>query len=155
MKEENLVFRQTPWDIGRFLRGWQMEVPKEHSHGAGHRALLKEVEPQIYDKLEEEIEALNGVKFQLALKVQLRKDNPDGSEECTDHLLRHKQEAILQKSEIKGALSFPKDPRKTREKDTERVRLGVRSGTDPLARHCQISASSGRVLHPTSSSCKV
>ena len=48
--------------------------------------------------------ALNGIKFQLALKVQLRKDNPDGSEEYTDPVLRHKQEALLQGNEIKGAL---------------------------------------------------
>ena len=48
--------------------------------------------------------ALNGIKFQLALNVQLRKDNPDGSEEYTDPVLRHKQEALLQGSEIKGAL---------------------------------------------------
>ena len=57
--------------------------------------------PQIRAKLEREIKALGGVKFQLALKVQLRKDNPDGSEEYTDPVLRHKQEAILQNSEIK------------------------------------------------------
>ena len=44
---------------------------------------LQEVEPRIHDKLDEEILALNGVKFQLALKVQLRKDNPEGSEEYT------------------------------------------------------------------------
>ena len=58
----------------------------------------------------EELKQLRGIKFQLALKVQLRKDNPDGSEEYTDPVLRHKQEAILQKSEIKGALNqaFPR-----------------------------------------------
>ena len=65
---------------------------------------------QIQAKLEEEIKALNGIKFQLALKVQLRKDNSDGSEEYTDPVLRHKQEAILQNSEIEGALNqaFPR-----------------------------------------------
>ena len=49
------------------------------------------------------------VGFLLALKVQLRKDNLDGSEEYTDPVLRHKQGAILQNSEIKGALNqaFP------------------------------------------------
>ena len=66
---------------------------------------MQEVEPQIHDKLEEEILALNGVKFQLALKVQLRKDNPDGSEEYTDHVLRHMQEALLQASEINEDLN--------------------------------------------------
>ena len=50
------------------------------------------------------------MKFQLALKVDLVKVNPDGSEEYTDPILRHKQEAVLQKSEIKAALqqAFPR-----------------------------------------------
>ena len=52
--------------------------------GADPRAFLDGVRPQIRAKLQEEIKALNGIKFQLALKVQLRKDNPDGSEEYTD-----------------------------------------------------------------------
>ena len=77
--------------------------PQDTPHGADPRAFLEEVEPRIHDKLEEEIKALGGVKFQLALKVNLRKDNPDGSEEYTDPVLRHKQEALLQASEIKEA----------------------------------------------------
>ena len=84
-------------------------------HGADPRAFSEGVRPQIWAKLEEEIKALNGIKFQLALKVQLRKDNPDGSEEYTDPVLRHKQEAILQNSEIRwggGAQSsFPHESR--------------------------------------------
>ena len=72
-----LVFRRTRWVIGSFLRGRQMNVPQGHPHGADPRAFLEGVRPQIRDKLEEEIKALNGIKFQLALKVQLRKDNPD------------------------------------------------------------------------------
>ena len=98
-----LVFRRTRWVIGSFLRGWQMDVPQGHPHGADPRAFLEEVRLQIWAKLEEEIK--NGIKFQLAPKVQLRKDNPDGSEEYTDPVLRHKQEAILQNSEIEGALN--------------------------------------------------
>ena len=61
-----------------------MDIPEGHSSGIDVRAFMQEVEPQIHGKLEEEILALNGVKFQLAPKVQLRKDNPDGSEEYTD-----------------------------------------------------------------------
>ena len=74
------------------------------------QGFLEEVEPLIHDKLEEEIKALNGVKFQLALKVRLHQDSPDGSEEYTDPVLRHKQEALLQNNEIEGALdqAFPK-----------------------------------------------
>ena len=62
-------------------------------------------------KLKEELKALNGgLKFQLALKVDLQKANPDGGEEYTDPVLRHKQEAILQKGDIKAALhqAFPR-----------------------------------------------
>ena len=106
---EELTFRQTPWALGNFLRGWQMDVPQ--GQGADPRAFLESVEPQICKKLEEELEALGGgLKFQLALKVDLVKVNPDGSEEYTDPILRHKQEAVVQKSEIKAALqqAFPR-----------------------------------------------
>ena len=106
---EELTFRQTPWALGNFLRGWQMDVPQ--GQGADPRAFLESVEPQICKKLEEELEALGGgLKFQLALKVDLVKVNPDGSEEYTDPILRHKQEAVLQKSGIKAALqqAFPR-----------------------------------------------
>ena len=64
-----------------------MDIPEGHPSGVDVRAFLQEVEP-LHDKLEEEILALNGIKFQLALKVQLRKDNPDGSE-YTDPVLHH------------------------------------------------------------------
>ena len=66
---------------------------------------MQEVERRIHDKLEEEILALNGVKFQLACKVQLRKNNLDGSEEYIDPVLRHKQEVFLQASEINEDLN--------------------------------------------------
>ena len=82
-----------------------MDIPEGHPSGVDVRAFLQEVEPRIHDKLEEEILALNGIKFQLALKVQLRKDNPDGSEEYTDPVLRHMQEAFLQASEINEDLN--------------------------------------------------
>ena len=79
-----------------------MDVPQGHPYGADPRDFLEGVRPQIRAKLEKEIKGLNGIKFQLTLKVQLQKDNPDGSEEYTDPVLCHKHEAILQNSEIKG-----------------------------------------------------
>ena len=82
-----------------------MDIPEGHPSGVDVRVFMQKVEPRIHDKLEEEILALNGVRFQLALKVQLRKDNPDGSEEYTDPVLRHKQEALLQASEINENLN--------------------------------------------------
>ena len=74
--------RQLP---ARFADG----IPEGHPSGVDLRAVLQEVEPRIHDKLEEEILVLDGVKFQLALKAELRKDNP---------VLRDKQEALLQAS---------------------------------------------------------
>ena len=103
--ERQLEFRQTRWTIGAYLRRWQMDVPQGHPNGADPRAFLEGVGLQIQAKLEEEIEALNGVKFQLALKAQLRKDNPDGGKEYVSPVMRHKQEAALQNSEIDGALN--------------------------------------------------
>ena len=81
-----------------------MDISEGYPSGVAVRAFMQEVKPRIHDKLQEEILALNRIKFQLALKVQLRKDNPDGSEEYTDPVLRHKQEALLRASEIKWAL---------------------------------------------------
>ena len=121
-KTDELVFKQTPWALGNFLRGWQIDVPKGHPQGADPRAFLEDAELLIQKKLEEELKALKGgLKFQLALKVDLEKANPDGSEEYTDPVLRHKQEAVLQKSEIKAALhqAFPR-VQETLEKWTQR-----------------------------------
>ena len=49
---------------------------------------MEGVRPKIHRELVEEILDLKGVKFQLALKVQLRKGNSDGNEELIDPLLR-------------------------------------------------------------------
>ena len=119
-RRRRMVFRRTRWVIGSFLRGWQMDVPQRHPHGADPRAFLEEVRPQIRAKLEKEIKTLNSIKFQLALKVQLRKYHQDGSEYTTP-VLRHKQETILQSSEIEEALdqAFP-SIQETLEKWTQR-----------------------------------
>ena len=77
-----------------------MNVPQGHPLGADPRAFLDDARPQIRKKLTEEVVALKGVKFQLALKVSLRKDRPDGAEEYTDPVLRHKQETLLGASEL-------------------------------------------------------
>ena len=103
-KNGKLVFRKTPWAIGKFLRGWQMNVPQGHPLGADPKAFLDNVRPQIRKKLTEEVAALKGVKFQLALKISLRKDRPDGAEEYLDPVLRHRQEALMRAGEINEAL---------------------------------------------------
>ena len=119
---KELAFRRTRWTLGNFLRGWQMDVPQGHPQGADPRTFLESVEPQIRKKLEEELRVLRGgLKFQLALKVELVKANPDGSEEFMEPTLRHKQEAVLQKNEIKAAFeeAFPR-LQETLEKLTQR-----------------------------------
>ena len=55
-------------------------------------------------RLEKELQDLTSLKFQLAFKVQLHKARSSGTEEYTYSVLRHKQEAILQRSKINGAL---------------------------------------------------
>ena len=74
--------RPREWDTFR-CRQLPARLADVYPSGVDVRAFLLEVEPRIHDKLEEDILALNGIKFQLAIKVQLRKDNPDGSEEYT------------------------------------------------------------------------
>ncbi|KAK3772394.1 hypothetical protein RRG08_031418 [Elysia crispata] len=108
---EELAFRRARWAIENFLRSWKMGVPQGHPQGADPRTFLESVEPQIHEKLEEELRVLRGgLKFQLALKVELVKVNPDGSEEYMEPVLRHRQEAVLQESEIATALeeAFPR-----------------------------------------------
>ena len=57
-QRHELVFYRTPWVIGSFLRGWQMDIPEGHPSGVEVRAFMQEVEPRFHDKLEEEILAL-------------------------------------------------------------------------------------------------
>ena len=104
-----LVFEKTPWAIGNFLRGWQMDVPRGHRLGADPLVFLDGVRPQIHRKLTEEILDLKGVKFQLALNIHLRKIKQDGSEACTNSVFRYKQQALLQPAEIEKTLdeAFP------------------------------------------------
>jgi hypothetical protein len=80
------------------------------THSADPKAFLESVRPQIHQKLTEEILTLKGVKFQLALRVKLQKVKPDGSEQYTDPVLRHKQETVLHAKEISETLdrAFPR-----------------------------------------------
>lgn len=81
-----------------------MDVPENHILAADPKSFLKGVYLHFHRKFTEEILALKGVSFQLALKIHLQKDNPDDTEEYTDSMLCHKQEAVLQPSETKKAL---------------------------------------------------
>ena len=81
-----------------------MDVSAEHPLAVDPREFLEGVRQRIREKLTEEILALDGVEFQLALKVSLRKQGPDGTEGFTDPVLRHKQKALFQASKIKVTL---------------------------------------------------
>ena len=119
---KELVFRRTRWTFANFLRGWQMEVPQGHPQDTDPRTFLEIVEPKIREKLEKELRVLRGgLKFQLALKVELVKVNPDGSEEYFEPVMRHRQETVLQENEITAALeeTFPR-LQETLEKLTQR-----------------------------------
>ena len=61
-----------------------MDISEGYPSGVDVIAFMHEVRPQIGKKLTEEISALNGIKFQLALKVQLQNESPDGTEEFTE-----------------------------------------------------------------------
>ena len=98
-RSRDLVFRRRQWAIGNFLRCWQMDVPQGHPLGADPLSFLEGVRPQIRQKLTEEILALKGIKFQLAVNIHLRKTRPDGSEESRCVTIRRKQEALLHVSE--------------------------------------------------------
>ena len=109
LEQEGLVFVKTQWVIGNFLRGWQMDVPRGHRLGADPLVFLDGVRPQIRQKLTEEMLDLEGVKFQLALNIHLRKIRPDGGEEYTNSTFRYNQQVLLRAAEIKKALdeAFP------------------------------------------------
>ena len=116
---KELAFRRTRWTFANFRRGWQMEVPQGHPQGTDPRTFLEIVEPKIREK---ELRVLRGgLKFQLALKVELVKVNPDGSEEYFEPVMRHRQETVLQENEITAALeeTFPR-LQETLEKLTQR-----------------------------------
>jgi len=100
---DELTFKQTPWVIGNFLRGWQMDVSEKHQDP---KAFLESVRLKIRQKLEQEIKDLNGIKFQLAIKIQLQKIKPNGTKEFTTPVFRHKQEPALLESDITEALNI-------------------------------------------------
>ena len=69
--------------VGKYLRGWELEVPQGHSLEADPKSFLEGVRPQIVAKLKEEATELKGIKFLLSLKVELQKTNKDGVPERT------------------------------------------------------------------------
>ena len=80
VKDEDFIFRQTPYVIGTWLRGWEMNPPNQ----VDPKLFMDNVRDSIHKKMVEELVELKSVKFQLALKINLKKEGPDGKEEFTD-----------------------------------------------------------------------
>ena len=76
---------------------------------------LEPVKNIIQDKIIEELKELDGLKFQLALKILLSKQGPAKNEsdsfakEYASPVFRHNQEVILQVNEIDGAFEIAKN----------------------------------------------
>ena len=71
--------------------------------------LSQSAQTHIQRKFTEEVLDLRGLKFQLAVEVELRKGAPNGTEVLTVPVFRTKQIALLQAHEIPQALyeAFP------------------------------------------------
>ena len=67
-------------------------------------AFLKNAQHYIKRKLVEEVLALRGIKFQLAVEVELRKDEANSTEALQAPVSRTKQITLLQAHEIPHAL---------------------------------------------------
>ena len=64
------------------------------------RVFLGTVQEHLHGKLVEELTELKNIKYQLALKIGLQKEGPDGKVEFTDPVFRSKTEVILRDSDI-------------------------------------------------------
>ena len=71
----SLYFEQTPGTIGNFLRGFQMDIPQGHQLENDPLSFLEAVKLQIIDKLKTQLRDLGGIKFNLGLKINMRKEN--------------------------------------------------------------------------------
>ena len=96
-----LYFEQTPWTIGNFLRGFQMDMPEGHELENDSLVFLEEVKPQIIDKLKIQLKELGGIKFNLGLKVLMRKDDEINGDVTLDAAtFYHEQIPVINKDEI-------------------------------------------------------
>ena len=129
-----------------------MEVPWGHLLGRNLKTFLNGVHPQVNKRLEEEIEALRKVKFQLSLWVLLWKNNTDGTIQYTNPVLCNKQEALLQASEIGEVLDKAfAYLGASWEMDSRRLRVDCWQSGDSLAGYRQVPATLRQLPHFTPS----
>ena len=71
-------------------------------YNADVEVFLDNAQEHLHRKLVEELRELdNGVKFQLALKVGIKKFNTDENDEFTDPILHNKSEVIMNADDMK------------------------------------------------------
>ena len=102
----NEQFNLLPKSFAYYLRNWQMNVTRNNRDLL---IFLNGVRKIIDLKLREEKNDLGGIKFQLAVQVELYKTKTDGTNEITTPILNHMNKIILQIDEIDDALKrvFP------------------------------------------------
>ena len=86
------------------LRAWKMDIPFNHPSAKDLAELLSAAQPVVKRKLVEELVDLKGIKFQLAVKVNLRKDRHDSEPVYQPAHLRTKQHTLMQAHTIDAAL---------------------------------------------------
>lgn len=102
--EDDLDFTRTPFAIKGYLRGRRLDVPEGNRFGRDPKMFLESVEEKIKSRLTDDLQELDGVKFQIALKVRLTKDTADGRVEFTSPVFRNNQGVVTDASGISEAV---------------------------------------------------
>jgi hypothetical protein len=80
---------------GHIVRGLAFRIPEGHNSEADLVKLLGCLRELMKKKITQEVVELNGVKFQLAIKVRLRKERNDGDLVLAQPMFYSKQQATL------------------------------------------------------------
>lgn len=97
---QTLEFKQTPFTIGNYLKGYEMNMPLDHALENDPRIFFDEVKSKIQLILNKELEELGGVKYQLGLRVLMSKETPDGTITYDTPTFYHSQIPITNQGEI-------------------------------------------------------
>ena len=96
-----LNFRRTQHAMRGFLVGYEMNIPNGHPLEGDPTGLLNYVKTKIRRKVEEELRSKKGIKYQLKLKITMRKDNlTDGTAQHETTYFTHKQIPVLSLEDI-------------------------------------------------------
>lgn len=126
-----------------------MDVPQCPSLGKFAWVFLEGVGKHIQQKLVEGIQALGGVKFQLAIKIQLKRTN---SVAQSTHILRSVTNRKLPYRPARSSLArqcFAHHSRDVSEMDPTRLWLGGRQNPNSLTGHRPITVHERKLLRIT------